>query len=162
MKLTFDSKMTFQKHLRSIPIATYQHFFIFWKSSEYLMIDCSLRGALSCLFWSTVLQCGARLPITSISTGPCCQWCQFFNWGRAWVWHYTSSICGSIVYAVEDQVLYQMQSLCWHSTCSVVLVRVTHGTVASPSKVPGLGLRLMTSHNLAGFPTLSSLIIGLP
>ena len=40
---------------------------VFWGSpDEYLMIVCFLRdtfGVFSCPFWSTVLQCGARLPI---------------------------------------------------------------------------------------------------
>ena len=38
------------------------------------------------------------------TTGPCSQWCQFFNWGCVWVWPCTSSFCDSIMYAVLDQV----------------------------------------------------------
>ena len=46
-------------------------------------IDCFLGdafGVLSCPFWTTVLQCGAWLPIYTLTTGPCSQWCQFLNW----------------------------------------------------------------------------------
>ena len=36
---------------------------------------------LSCPFWSTVVQCSARLPIHPETTGPHSQWCQFFLTG---------------------------------------------------------------------------------
>ena len=69
------------------------------------MIDCFLGdvfGVLFFPFWSSVLQCGARLPIhyyttTLHTTGPCSQWCQFLNCWCVWVWPCTSSICGGII-----------------------------------------------------------------
>ena len=65
--VTFDSRMTFEKHLRSVSRSASQRLGISCGSpSECFMIDCSLGGALgvlSCPFWSTVLQCGSRLPI---------------------------------------------------------------------------------------------------
>ena len=57
---TFDSKMTFKKHLRLVSREDIQ------RHGEYLMIVCSWRDSLAVLsfpFWSTVLQCGARRPI---------------------------------------------------------------------------------------------------
>ena len=39
-----------------------------------------------------------------LTTGPCSQWCSFSNWGCVWVWHCSSSICGSTMFAVCDQV----------------------------------------------------------
>ena len=57
---TFDSKMTFEKHLRSVSRG---------RPGEYSMIDCSLGdafGALAYQFWSTILQSGARLPIHTL------------------------------------------------------------------------------------------------
>ena len=76
---TFDSKMTFEKHLRSVSRAISQRLGI-------LMIDRSLAdafGFLSCQFWSTVLQCGARLQIHTLNywTVQCSQWCPVSNWG---------------------------------------------------------------------------------
>ena len=50
--------------------------------TEYIMMQCSLREAFwvsSFSFWSTVLQCGAQLPIHTLNTGPCSQWCQFLT-----------------------------------------------------------------------------------
>ena len=63
------------------------------------MIDRFLKdafGVLSCTFWSTVLQCGARLPIHTLTIGPCSQWFPFSNWAvfesdiahRRSVWQY--------------------------------------------------------------------------
>ena len=55
-----------------------------WGSSgECSMIDRFLGDAfwvLSYQFWSTVLQSGARLPIHTLKTGPCSQWCPVSNW----------------------------------------------------------------------------------
>ena len=49
------------------------------------MIECFLAYAfevLSFLFRSTVLKCGARLPINTLNyTGQFSQWCPFSNWG---------------------------------------------------------------------------------
>ena len=64
--VTFDSKMTFEKHLRCFQSS----FSTAWYLEEVLasiLIDCFLGdalGVLSCQFWSTVLPFGARLPNT--------------------------------------------------------------------------------------------------
>ena len=63
--VAFDSKMTFEKHLRSVSSAASQRLGILRKS----MIDCFLGDAvmvLSCQIWSTVLPFGARLPIHTL------------------------------------------------------------------------------------------------
>ena len=57
--VTFYSKMTFEKHLRSVSRAASQRLGILVKSWRVL----HERIVLSCQFWSTVLQSGARLPI---------------------------------------------------------------------------------------------------
>ena len=61
LRVTFDSKMTFEKHLRSVSRAALQRLGILRKS-ECFMIDRFLGdafGVLSCQFWSIVLQSGA-------------------------------------------------------------------------------------------------------
>ena len=68
--VTFDSKMTFEKHLRSVSRAASQRIGILRKSGECSMIDRFLGGAfgvLSCQFWSTVLQSVALLPIHTLN-----------------------------------------------------------------------------------------------
>ena len=69
--VTFDSKMTIQKHHCLVSRAASQRL---GSPGEYSMIDHFLGdviGVLSCLFWSTVLQCGARLLILldSVASG---------------------------------------------------------------------------------------------
>ena len=62
LQVTFDSKMTFEKHLCSVSRAALQRLGIFRKSKCF-MIDRFLGDAfrvLSCQFWSIVLQSGAR------------------------------------------------------------------------------------------------------
>ena len=62
--------MTFEKHLRSVSRAASQRLGIFNKS-WHVFHDRSLLGdafgALSCQFWSIVLQSGARLPIHTLN-----------------------------------------------------------------------------------------------
>ena len=68
--VTFDFKMKFEKHLRSVSIETSQRLIISGSLVEFSMINCFLRdafGVLSCPFWSTVLQCGARLLIHTLN-----------------------------------------------------------------------------------------------
>ena len=65
--VVFDPKMTFEKHLHLVSRAT-SHWFGILKSCRvlYLMTRSLMErcfGALSQLFWSTVLQCGAQLLI---------------------------------------------------------------------------------------------------
>ena len=67
--VTFDTKMTFEKHLRSVSRAASQRLGILRKSwrafhDRWLLSRC---GVLSCQFWGTVLQCGARLPINTLN-----------------------------------------------------------------------------------------------
>ena len=78
---------------------------------EYSMIDRFLGDTfrvLSCPFWSTVLLCRCR------------QRCPFSNWRCVWVWHCSSSICGTTVHAtcIQDQVKPDSPSQC-SSTCAV-------------------------------------------
>ena len=57
--VTFDSKLTFEKHLRSVS-----------RAASHSMINSSSGdafGVLSCQFWNTVLQCGVRLPIHTLN-----------------------------------------------------------------------------------------------
>ena len=68
--VTFDSKMTFEKHLRSVSRAASQKLGILRKSCRVFHDDRFLGDAfvvLSCQFWSTVLQSGARLPIHTLN-----------------------------------------------------------------------------------------------
>ena len=69
--VTFDCKMTFEKHLRSVSRAASQRLGIYCGSpGEYSIINTFLRDAfwvLSCQFLNTVLQCGARLPIHTLN-----------------------------------------------------------------------------------------------
>ena len=52
---------------------------------------------LSCQFWSTVvLSCRYKSQIL----GQCSQWRPVSNWGCVWLCHWSSSICGSTMYAV--------------------------------------------------------------
>ena len=67
--VTFDSKMTFEKHLRSVSRAASQRLGNLRKSWQYSIIDCFFGDALEVLFdrfWSTVLPFGARLPIHTL------------------------------------------------------------------------------------------------
>ena len=80
--VTFDSKMTFEKHLRSVSRAASQRLGILRKSWRVFHGNRFLGdafGVLSCQFWNTVLQSGALLPIHT--TGPSSQWCPVSNWG---------------------------------------------------------------------------------
>ena len=68
--VTFDSKMTVEKHLSLVSRAASQTFSILRKSWRVFMIDHCLGDAfevLSCQFWSTVPQCGARWPIHTLN-----------------------------------------------------------------------------------------------
>ena len=70
LRVAFDSKMTFEKRLRSVSRAASQRLGILRKSWECSMIDRFLEDAfvvLSCQFWSIVLQSGARLPIPTLN-----------------------------------------------------------------------------------------------
>ena len=64
--VTFDSNMTFEKHLHSVSRAASQSLGILRKSWQVLHDKTLLERCfrlLSCPFWSTVLQSGARLPM---------------------------------------------------------------------------------------------------
>ena len=68
--VTFDSRMTFEKHLARFPEQLLKDLVSCGSPGECFMIGCSLGGAfggLSCPFWSTVLRCGARLPIHTLN-----------------------------------------------------------------------------------------------
>ena len=66
----FDSKMTFEKHLRSVARAASQRLGILGSSGECSTIDHFLGDAFcffSCHYLSIVLQSGARLPIHTLN-----------------------------------------------------------------------------------------------
>ena len=67
--VTFDSKMTFEKHLRSVSRAASQRLRILRKSwqvfHDRLLLGDAL-GVLSCQFWSTVPPFGARLLVHTL------------------------------------------------------------------------------------------------
>ena len=68
--VTFDSKITFEKHLRVVSRAASKDLVSSGSHGECSIIDHFLRDAfwvLSCPCWSTVLQCGARLPIHTLN-----------------------------------------------------------------------------------------------
>ena len=70
--VTFDSKMTFEKHLCSVSRAASQRLGISKKSEPgvYFMTGYSSEdafGILSCPFWNTVLQWGTRLLIHTLN-----------------------------------------------------------------------------------------------
>ena len=85
--VTFDSKLTFEKHLRSVSRAASQRLGILrksWRVFHVRLIIGRCFWVLSCQFWNTVLQCGVRLPIHTLNyTGPRNQWCLLFRWWRA-------------------------------------------------------------------------------
>ena len=70
LEVTFDSKMTFEKHLRSASSTATQRLGILRKSWN-VFHDTLFLGkcfqVFSCSFWSTVLQCGARLLIHTLN-----------------------------------------------------------------------------------------------
>ena len=70
LRVTFDSKITFEKHHSSFSRAASQRLGVL-RESWRVFHDRPLLGdvfsVLSCPFWSTVLQCGARLPIHNLN-----------------------------------------------------------------------------------------------
>ena len=84
-----------------------------WGSpAEYSMIDWYLRGfpaSFGVLFCSVVVVC-------RYSPKPCSQWCKFFNRACVWVWHFSHSVCGSIINAVWYHV--QLGAPCIVNVCA--------------------------------------------
>ena len=69
LRVTFDSKITFEKHLRSVSRAASQRLGILrnsWQVFHNRLLLGRCLGVLSCPFWSTVLPFGARLPIHTL------------------------------------------------------------------------------------------------
>ena len=97
--VAFDSKMTFENHLCSVSRAASQRLGILRKSWE-VFHDRSLLGRCFRGFVLPVLEYCSVVWCSAVSN----QWCQFFNWRCVWVWPCTSLLCGSIMYAVQDQV----------------------------------------------------------
>ena len=68
--VTFDSKITFEKHLRSVSRAASQRLGTLRKSwrvfHDRLLLGRCFRGFVLHV-WSAVLQCGARLPIHTLN-----------------------------------------------------------------------------------------------
>ena len=68
--VTFDSKMTFEKHFCSVSRAALQRLGILRNSWRVFHVDRFLGvafGVFSCQFWSIVLQSGAWLPIHTLT-----------------------------------------------------------------------------------------------
>ena len=68
--VTFDFKLTFEKHVHLVSRAASERLGILRKSWRVSMIGYFLRdasGILSCPLWSTVLQGGAQLPIHTLN-----------------------------------------------------------------------------------------------
>ena len=68
--VTFDSTLTFEKHLRRSPEQLLKDLVSSGSPGGYSMINCSSGdafGVLSGQFWNTVLQCGVRLPIHTLN-----------------------------------------------------------------------------------------------
>ena len=66
--VTFDSKMTFEKYLHTVSGSASQRLGILRKSWQVFHDRLLLhRCFFFCPFWSTVLQCGARLPIHTLN-----------------------------------------------------------------------------------------------
>ena len=66
----FDSKMTFEKHLRSVSRAASQRLGILrksWRVFHHRALLGRCFRFFSCQFWSIVLQPGARLPIHTLN-----------------------------------------------------------------------------------------------
>ena len=64
--VTFDSKLTCEKHLHSVSRATSQTLGILrmsWRVFHDRLLFGDVFEVLSCQFWNTVLQCGVQLPI---------------------------------------------------------------------------------------------------
>ena len=67
--VTFDSKMTSAKHLCSVSIAASQTTGILrksWRGFHDGLLLGDAFGGFYCQFWSSVLQCGVRLPIHTL------------------------------------------------------------------------------------------------
>ena len=105
--VTINSKMTFEKYLGSNFRAASQRPGILrmsWRVfNDRVLPDRDFQGFIQpVLEYCSAVWCSsadADSHLTSI-TGPWSQWRQFFNWLCVCVYHYTSSICGSAVYAV--------------------------------------------------------------
>ena len=70
LRVTYDSRLTFENHLRSVSRAASQRLGILRKSWRVFHDRCSSRDTfvvLFCLFWSTVLHCGALLLIHTLN-----------------------------------------------------------------------------------------------
>ena len=140
--------MTFEKHLRSVfRAASYRlgilrkFWLVFYDRS--LLMRCFRIFVLPALEYCSAVWC------TSLTAGPCCQWCPLSNWGCVWVWHCSSSICSSTVYAVKDQVQSDAPSI-WSSLhVQYVPVRVTSLVLWSHI---GILMRLLVAgpHSTAG------------
>ena len=111
--VTFDSKMTFE-NLRSVSRAASQSHGILKRSwlvfyDSLLIEGCFRNFVLPVLDYCSAVSCSAadiyhkllNRVVSAMFFGQCFQ---FFNWWSIWVWHCPSSICGSIIYAIQDRV----------------------------------------------------------
>ena len=86
LEVTFNFKMTFEKHLRSVSRAASQRLGIlrkFWQVfHDRLLLGRYFRGfVLPVLEYCSAVWCLAADKHLNYTTGWRSQWCQFFNWG---------------------------------------------------------------------------------
>ena len=84
--VTFDSKMTFEKHLRLVSRADSQRLGFFRKSlrvfhDRSLLGRCFLGFVLPVLEYCSAAWCSAEYTHAPSTTGPCSQYCPAPNWG---------------------------------------------------------------------------------
>ena len=132
--VTFDSKMTFEKHHRSVSGAASQRLGILRKSSrvfhDRLLLWRCFRGLVLPIleYWPAVwcLAADTHLKLLDrVVNGAC-----FLAGGVLDCGPFTSSICGSIMYAVQDQ-MYPMHPLYGTLPVPYEPVRVTRGALVA-------------------------------
>ena len=103
--VTFDSKVTFEKHLRSVSRAAFQKLGIlrkFWRvyHDRSLLGRCFRSFLLPVLEFCSAVWCSAADTHLKLLDRVVSGASTVSNWGCVWVWHCLSSICGCTVHAV--------------------------------------------------------------
>ena len=126
--MTFDSKVIFEKHLCSVSRAASQRLSSL-RMSWLIFHDRSLLGrcfqVLCCLFWNTVLQCSARLPVHTLNYWTVLSVISVFR--LAVCSSVTLFVFGSTVYMLYKIRCYPIHSLCGALPVLYVPVLVTRG-----------------------------------
>ena len=126
--VTFDSKITIEKHLRSVSRAASGRLGILRKSWR-VCYDGSLLGRCFPGFvhqFCTVLQCSAYTPLT---TGPCGQFARFLPGGvfECDITHHQSVVVLCVLCKIRCKPMHPLCSTCEH--LPYVPVRVTRGAL---------------------------------